>query len=236
VRNLTLSSVFILLAVSLQAAPITGTLTMNGGTQCVGDAGNSFGEFTVISTSASCLSVSFTTGAAPFDLTLLNATGVSTYTLFGGIQGYASGSATLGSGNSNYAFLGGTASTASGALPAKGANSFTDATTIAEDIESDIWSLSGTQLVANWVNPDGSKPTIYFVDSTTQGNELLLTGDPTAFGSVYGGQSTEQVTFSCTSNCQALAPEPSSFGLATLALSGLVLLPVFRSRLLRKES
>lgn len=200
------------------ATTFTGYIEVNNATTFIGDTFNSFGEYTTTSSLADALAVSFDPSSSPFSITVTNNPASSSYPYLGGIQGYGSTNANLGSGSYNYSFLGGTVATSPGATPATDGNSFTAATSISEAIESAIWSISsGDALTAQWINTDGSSPTTYVVTATGGGNEVVLTGDPTTFGSAFDGETTDTLIFVCTAaggcplSASGSVPEPSGW-------------------------
>jgi hypothetical protein len=159
---------------------------------------NTFGEYDAVvpstsSVSPSALTVMFTyTPGAPFSLTATNGPN-NTYPFVGGIVGFASTSDNLSPGSPNYAYLGGTTATPPNSRAVAGANAFTNATGIPEDIESAIWSVSPTfALTPQWVNTDASKPATFAVTST---GIFVLTGDRTAFQNTFGAATNVAFTF-----------------------------------------
>jgi hypothetical protein len=159
---------------------------------------NTFGEYDAVvpstsSVSPSALTVMFTyTPGAPFSLTASNGPD-NTYPLVGWIVGFASTSDNLSPGSHNYAYLGGTTATPPNSRAVAGANAFTNATGIPEDIESAIWSVSPTlALTPQWVNTDASKPATFAVTST---GIFVVTGDTTAFQNTFGPATNVAFTF-----------------------------------------
>jgi hypothetical protein len=218
---------------SPNAATFTGYIEVNNSSTFIGNAFNAFGEYITTTTLANALTVSFDPSTSVFSITETNNPASASFPFVGAIQGFPDSSPNLGSGNSNFTYLGGTSATALGATPAAGTNSFTSATGISEAIESDIWSISSSDvLTAQWTNTNSSRPTTDIITSTAQGNEVLLTGDPTAFSNSFGSETTDTLIFVCTTpgGCplpSAAVPEPSS---ALLTLAPLALLTIFRSR------
>jgi hypothetical protein len=221
------------MSVPAHAAPFTGYIEVNNSSTFVSNTFNGFGEYTITNNLADALTVSFDpSSSSPFSITATNNPGSAAFPFFGAIVGFASSSANLGSGNANYTYTGGTIATAVGAIPTIGSNSFTTATGISEAIETAIWSISNSDiLTAQWINTDGSKPTTFIVTSTAQGNEILLTGDPTAFINSFGSATVDTLTFVCTApNGCPLAtsvPEPPT---GLLMLAALATLAAFRPR------
>jgi hypothetical protein len=144
----------------------------------VSAAFNSFGEYGIVTDASAALQIS---ASAPgdggvFEITATNAQAAA-LSLVGAVVGFSDTSDALGPGSYNYLYLAGTAHSAShsplpvlllliahslnqaapGAVPAQGANSFTTATNIAEDIESVIWTYNAAsgEIAPVWVNPDG---------------------------------------------------------------------------------
>jgi hypothetical protein len=71
-------------------------------------------------------------------------------------------------------------------------------------------------LTAQWINTNLSAPTTYIVDTQ---DILLLTGDPTTFGRLFGSCNLDTLAFVCTSEdgCPlegSGGPEPSSAPMA----------------------
>ncbi|HWH10557.1 MAG TPA: Ig-like domain-containing protein [Solirubrobacteraceae bacterium] len=177
---------------------------------------NSFGEFVVTTTPTDYLSVQVTDGATT-SITALNGQNAS-FPLVGGIVGFSNSSNDLGSGSFNYAYLGGTTATAPGAAPQSGANAFTDATGIPEDIESSIWTDGpGAQMIPQWVNTDGSRPATHLVDIT---GILVMAGDTTAFRNTFGPADDVAINFvptaapsgPCATTTTLAAPTPAPAG------------------------
>jgi hypothetical protein len=200
-------------ASALAQTPCTGTVQVtdtdnNTVLGYVSTQWNSSGEFGITNTPSRYLTVSFDPGSTPFNITATNGPNAS-YPLVVGIQGYSSTNTNLGPGSSNYAYLGGGTATPANSPAQSQPNSFTAATGASEGIESAIWSLgSGNQLIPQWVNADGSKPATYLVLLQVQGF-LTLTGDRTAFGSVFG--SYENVGLNLVGDCGAQStPDTSS--------------------------
>lgn len=214
---------------SAEANTITGYITVNGPSTYVSGTFNSFGEYDTTTNLSDALLVSFDPTVAPFSLTETNNPASSSYPYFGGVVGFASTSSNLGAGSFNYTYLGGTIQSAANATPGNGSNSFTNSTGIPEQIESGIWSISNTDvLTAQWINTDSSAPATYVVTASCCGNEVLLTGDPVAFGNSFGTYTLDTLTFVCTAQngCplpSSPTPEPSS---ALLFLVGLLSLGV----------
>jgi uncharacterized repeat protein (TIGR01451 family) len=171
----------------------------------VSNVWNAFGEYVPTTDPTHKLVVGFTPGAL-FSMTAVNGQD-NTVPFVGAIKGFSSTSPDLGAGSFNYTTLGGTVSTPANSPPVAGTNSFTNATMIAEPIESDIWSISGNLvLTAQWVNTNSSKPKIFDMLSTSQGNVLTLTGDATAFINAFGAADSVTWTFVPTSTCSLTAP------------------------------
>jgi len=130
------------------------------------------------------LIVSFTPSTTePFDISTTN--GISAFPLFGAIQGFSSSSTDLSTGSPNYVYLGGSGETPANAPPASPGNSFTAATSIAEQSESAIWSFDSNthELTAQWVNTDSSEPAITI--GYTQ-DVLVLTSNLDSFVGTFG--------------------------------------------------
>jgi hypothetical protein len=204
-----------------RASILAGYIEVNDASHFVGNVLNDFGEYVVTADSTSQLVVTFDPSISPFSMTEVNASGFADDPdpYLGGITGFASTS-DFGPGSVNYSYLGGTTATAAKAAPTAGPNSFTAATGIPENIESTIWSLTnGNVLLPQWINTDLSMPSTYVVDS---GGVLALTGDPTQFINVFGGN-VDTLLFVCTEGCEitTAAPEPSSL---ILALFGFAIL------------
>lgn len=177
---------------------------------------NIFGEYTITSNLANALIVTFNTGAgSPFAITETNNSASSAHPFVGGVQGFSATSPNLGSGSFNYAYFAGTDLTAANATPASGGNTFTDVNGISEDIESTIWSLSGDNLLAQWINTNSSAPSTFDVFTL---NTLVMTGDVTTFEGTFGG---DQVLFSIVPGDLSSVPEPASLALFAPALLGL---------------
>jgi len=174
----------------------------------VSNVWNSFGEYVVTTTPSEYLDVSVPTGSG-VDITASNGPN-PTYPFVGGIVGFVSSNNDISSGSSNYTYIGGTTQTPSGSPPVSGANAFTNATGIPEDIESAIWTVNpdGT-LVPQWVNTDSSTPVTHLVDIT---GILATTGDTTAFGSTFGAFSDVALSLVPTSTpcSQSIAYTSSS--------------------------
>jgi hypothetical protein len=223
------------ISVPAHSNTFTGYIEVNNSSTFVSNTFNGFGEYITTTNLANALTVSFTPTSSPFSMTATNNPGSAAFPFVGGIRGFPDSSSNLGSGNSNFTYLGGTTSTAPGATPAPGPNSFTAATGISEDIETAIWSISASNiLTGQWINTDGSKPTTFIITSTAQGNEVLLTGDPTAFVNSFGSATLDTLTFVCTApgGCaqESATPLPAALPLFAGGLGALGFLGWRRKR------
>lgn len=132
-----------------------------------------------------CLTFADVAFGSPVSITTTNGPNAA-YPFFGGIVGFSSTSDNIGPGSYNYVYIGGTTFTSPGAVPTAGANSFTAATGINEDIESSIWSISASNILsAQWVNTNSSSPATFMTLVQSQ-HILALTGDLTTFTNAFG--------------------------------------------------
>jgi hypothetical protein len=202
------------LAVSAQSTTLTGYISVtdantNAGLGFVGNTFNDLGEYGVTTIVANRLSVTFTP-ASEFSIAIANGP-TNSFPYFGAIVGFSNSSSNLGPGNSNYAYLGGTVLTSLSSTPASGSNSFTAATGIDEAVESTVWSISGSNvLTAQWVNTDSTTASTNLLLPAGQ-DFVVLSGDPIAFGSIFGDDAL--LTFNFVPTDISDAPEPSSFAL-----------------------
>ncbi|KAJ7304520.1 hypothetical protein DFH08DRAFT_1089225 [Mycena albidolilacea] len=161
---------------------------------------NAFGEYSLQDGQTGALSVTFSYQpedvSAPLDVTINNVAYDGSPTFFGGIKGFGSASSDLVSGSSNYCFLGSTVQTPSGTGPTDGANSFTDKTRIAEQIESAIWHYdpATASLTPQWFNSDSSAPATTLVYMAGE-QAFGFVGDFAAFTNSYGPTAGAVVTF-----------------------------------------
>jgi hypothetical protein len=145
---------------------------------------NSYGEYVVTAASTKALTVQVGSGG--------NLIGVNssdrTYPDVGGIQGFYTKGPDLSSSSPNYSTLGATAQTKTGAKPAKGRNSYSDATGMPQDIESALWSFgSGGALTPTWINSNSAHAPTHLVEIE---GVLVLTGDPKALATELGQSAT----------------------------------------------
>jgi len=169
---------------------------------------NATGQYAVTPTYANRLMVSFSDATAPF-LISIDTYPVAGYPYLGSINGVASGP-DLGAGSSNHVAIGATTSTAPGVGPAVGDNSYTAATTLAETIQSSIWSASGSNVLsAQWLNTDLSSPSIYY--RLTADNILVMTSDVAAFETAFGPTTGVTLTYEGTAASHWLGQTSSSW-------------------------
>lgn len=180
---------------------------------------NGFGEYGDLTpNSTNGLLVSFTLDST-FSLNVVNGSSAA-HPYVGGIVGFYSSDSNLSAGSANYNYLGGTDLTPLNSPPVNGGNTFTDSAGFAEDIESAIWSVSGSNtLTAQWVNSDSSKPATY-IEYSNSTPAFVLVGDRSTFESTFGG---EGVDFTFLPTSVTGTPEPSvllfvSLGVTLLGL------------------
>ncbi|KAI8970753.1 hypothetical protein BD414DRAFT_233499 [Trametes punicea] len=182
-------------------SPTTGVIRVTSapedGTSVVGYISrtpNSFGQYTVTASTDQALEIDIFpchSYSEPFNIQATN--GLSSYPYFGAVVGFSSASADLEAGSSNYAALAGTSSVPFGpAQPAP--NAFNAATGLTRDVESAIWTLSGSTLVPVWANSDGTAthPKLLYSPAA---NAIALVGDKQAFTDNYGTATAVSLTF-----------------------------------------
>ncbi|WP_326533647.1 PEP-CTERM sorting domain-containing protein [Pseudorhodoferax sp.] len=180
-----------------------------------------FGEYGLVANVADAAAVQFT-GAPRFSILATDGP-TPAYPYIGAVSGFWNvGGDDFGAGIYNYAYMAGTTATAPGAVPAPGANAFTDATGASESIASAFWSIAGLDLSAHWVNGDGSSATTYLIHYTAD-NVFLLTGDPDAFSEEFGAYTLVSLRFSGRIDDPTAVPEPAAAALFGIGLLALVL-------------
>ncbi|KIP11195.1 hypothetical protein PHLGIDRAFT_33538 [Phlebiopsis gigantea 11061_1 CR5-6] len=132
-----------------------------------------------------------------FDITTLNTT--APYGYIGGVTGLSSISNDLLPGSSNYAYFAGVTPTTPGAAPCSQDSSFSHVTSIANTVESAIWSMdeSTALLTPHWVNTDSSEVPTYIAFYKAL-NLLYFTGDIQEFAGVIG-EAIHEVNFTLVS-------------------------------------
>jgi hypothetical protein len=166
--------------------------------------------FTITANQANALKVEVnTTATTPFSFLELNPPD-SANPYFGGVGG--SGGYDFKPGQVGYSYLSGTGLTAAGSLPSFTAGNSIQALGYNGPSESTIWSGSGQDISAQWVNVDGSKDSAQtFYDPV--GNYLGITGDLNAFNSAFG-EGAYAVTLAFTGTLPppptTAVPEPSA--------------------------
>ena len=188
---------------------------------------NLVGEAGLTNDSALRLTVSFSNNNSPFSITTLNGPPATlTFPFLGGIVGAASTNDNIGPGSFNFVVLGGTASGT-----AFGQNTFTLSTGTSKKSKSPLWSLGGSNaLTAQWVNSDASLPVshIMYINGI-----LLLTGDVTAFQTMFGLGQEVALTFV---SADAAVPLPAALPLFATGLGALGLLGWRRKRKAHAEA
>ncbi|KZV88697.1 hypothetical protein EXIGLDRAFT_722423 [Exidia glandulosa HHB12029] len=149
-----------------------------------------FGEYGAVASTRNALKVKITglkkhATTGPIEIHQTN--GDKLFTSFGAVAGFASDSATLAPGSSNYLYIAGASSTAPLAAAIEADNSFTEATGQEEAAESAIWFIDSVKnkISAKWVNPDGSvakTQLAYYPDD----NVFIAVGDAKAFTEEFG--------------------------------------------------
>lgn len=219
------------LAASAMAAPVTGEIAVYDGSALLGyvsrfyDAQNTY---TYTTSLADALEVSLDPSASLFAIQILNQPVVGPEQVaepyFGAVGG--SGGYYMGPGFPGYAYLSGTSLTPAGSMPVSPADAPHDIEILHyyAPSESTIWRLMGDQLVAQWVNTDGT----IVADTTIFYNSLIdvldLTGDLAAFNAVFPDEETHRVSFRFAGALPANVPEPMSLGLVGIGLVALALL------------
>ncbi|KZT69725.1 hypothetical protein DAEQUDRAFT_251226 [Daedalea quercina L-15889] len=158
-----------------------------------------FGEYGYTTEQSEALQVQYTlcdsdSSTGPFNLLAIN--GLTTYPYVGAIIGFADTSDNLASSSYNYLYIGGTHKSDPGALPQSGATAFSAASGTQKDYESSIWLIDPTtsEVTAQWINTDGSKPTVYLIYVPSSG-ALALTGNVNDFTSHFGGATEVTLMF-----------------------------------------
>ncbi|KAF8306339.1 hypothetical protein DL93DRAFT_2088785 [Clavulina sp. PMI_390] len=159
---------------------------------------NQFGEYTDVvgSCDSTVLHICAYTDqpSTTQSIVTVNAVSPSSESFFGATLGFASDSATLGTGSDNYIYI--TNTDQSDASLDNSENSFTDAAAIDEPAESEVWTIAadGTMTVV-WTNPDGTTVplTIGFnLDSSSIGT-FFAVGNFVDFENSFGA--SDEVTF-----------------------------------------
>jgi len=82
-------------------------------------------------------------------------------------------------------------------------------------VESSIWTLSGNQLSAQWINSDGTEPTNYLVSLNAFSTQhYYLSGDVSAFESVFGSYASGyigQISLTFTQTGTQICPTVAGF-------------------------
>ncbi|RPD53849.1 hypothetical protein L226DRAFT_526987 [Lentinus tigrinus ALCF2SS1-7] len=162
--------------------PVSGTTANTG---YVSMDANDFGEYGFTTDRADAVSVSICReSGTTFDILTRN--GLAAYPYLGGVRGFASSDDNLGN-NANYVYIAGTTQAAHGP-PVSGANAFSAASNIAVDYESSIWRFgANNELLASWVNTDGSVPAQEIVFVPAAGTQAFaIVGNVQDFASTYG--------------------------------------------------
>ncbi|THH27105.1 hypothetical protein EUX98_g7082 [Antrodiella citrinella] len=153
----------------------------------LGATANDYGEYPFVESRDNALKVQLNNCASngsPFDISTLN--GIANEPYLGFIDGFSNESPVLSPGSYNYVYIGGTSQTPSGSPPLVQSNSFTDATELAEAVESAVWELgSDGRLTSAWVNPDNSIPAEVLLYVPSAGT-FTVTADRQAFRDTFG--------------------------------------------------
>lgn len=184
------ASVFAAAGTAQAAAACRGTVRVRnaGSGKVVGSIGrqlNSYGEYVVTAGAAKALKVQVGSNG---HLLAVNSSDPA-YPDVGAIQGFYTNGPNLSSSSANYSTLGATVQTKAGAKPAKGRNSYSDATGMPEDIESAVWSFGKADaLTPKWVNSNSAHAPTHLVEIE---GVLVLTGDPKALAKELGQSATD---------------------------------------------
>ncbi|KAH8087201.1 hypothetical protein BXZ70DRAFT_910230 [Cristinia sonorae] len=139
------------------------------------------------------------TSSSPFEI-IATSGGIDAFPTTGFIKGFASSSADLTTGSSNYAWFGGVTPTPPGSRPVAQPSSWSVVYGTNEPVESFVWTIgAGNLLTPQWINTDGSLAPLTLV-FTSRYNSVLITGDFDKFVAEYGADAGEarHVTFTWT--------------------------------------
>ena len=213
-------------AAPAQAELLDGPVAVYEGNTFLGyvsDTYNNQNTFTYTTNIADALNIEINSSASTFAGLMLNPPGSNSY--FGAVGGAIS--YYFAPGQVGYAYLSGTSLVAANSPPSSTATNDIQSQGYNAPSESTIWSLSGTQLTAQWTNSDGTQnPTVTAYDPFT--NSLIITGDLNAYNFNFGDNAVA-VTLQFEGTPVA-APEPSSFLLMGVGAIGMLAYRLRQSR------
>jgi hypothetical protein len=194
-------------AAPAQAGLLDGPVAAYEGSTFLGyvsDIYNNQNTFTYTTKIADALNIEINSNASTLAGRLLNPPGANLY--FGAVGG--SGGYYFGPGDSGYAYLSGTSLVPANSPPSSTATNDIQPLGYNAPSESTIWSFSGSQMMAQWTNVDGTQnPTVIAYDPFL--DSFIITGDLKSFNEEFGDNAVA-VTFQFQGTPVA-APEPSSF-------------------------
>jgi hypothetical protein len=193
-------------AAPAQAGLLDGPIAVYEGNNLSGyvsDTYNNQNTFTYTTNIADALNIEINSSASTLAGRMLNPPGANLY--FGAVGG--SGGYYFGPGQIGYAYLSGTSLVPANSPPSSTATNDLQPLGYNAPSESTIWSFSGSQMMAQWTNSDGTQnPTVTAYDPFT--NSFIITGDLNAFNHNFGDNAVA-VTFQFEGTPVAV-PEPSS--------------------------
>jgi hypothetical protein len=213
-------------AVPAQADLVDGPIAAYEGNTFLGYVSDTYNNqlaFTYTTNIADALNIEINSNASTLAGQMLNPPGANLYFgAVGGGSGYYFGPGQIG-----FAFLSGTSLVPANSPPSSTATNDIQPRGYNGPSESTIWSLSGSQLTAQWTNSDGTQnPTVIAYDPFM--NSFIITGDLNAYNFNFGDNAVA-VTFQFPGT-PLTAPEPSSFLLMGVGAIGMLAYRLRQSR------